>query len=331
MKKLTKVLIPMLALLAVCAPFAYGHDGGPSETSGNNHMPKINPRQATAVSSTGATLNAVIDPRGTKDDDWWIGQTAYRFQFGTSTAYTSATALGYLSQLGDKTAVSAPVTGLTPGTTYLYRAVAGNNAGTTYGPALSFKTVSPTAPKSPPAPALGQTVVAEAASGTVTVREKGSGQFVPLDQSSEIPVNSTFDATRGTVRLVASRGGGESNTGTFHGGIFKVHQSPNGKGMTHIALRGGDFSTCDSGATSRAVGSGPKTLRKLWGKDHGGRFKTSGRGSVATVRGTEWFTADTCNGTLTKVKHGAVMVRERGTGRHELLHKGESFFAHLPS
>ena len=339
MKKLTKVLIPMLALLAVCAPFAYGHDSDESSNSGKSHMPKVNPKPASAITSTGATLNAQVDPRGDKDDDWWIGQTAYRFQYGTSTAYTSATALGYLSQLQDKTTVSAPVTGLSPATTYVYRVIAGNNAGTVYSPAMSFKTPATSTakgPKSPkgsdgPAPALGQTVVAAAASGTVMVRERGSGQFVPLDQASEVPVNSTFDATNGTVRLKAARGGGESNTGTFHGGIFKVHQSRNGDGMTHLALRGGDFSSCESGAASRAVGSGPKTLRKLWGKDHGGRFKTSGRGSVATVRGTVWYTADTCDGTLTKVKKGAVMVRERGTGRHELLHKGESFFAHLPS
>jgi hypothetical protein len=97
--------------------------------------------------------------------------------------------------------------------------------------------------------------------------------------------------------------------------------------MTTIALRGGDFGSCGSDAKSRSVGA---LQRKLWAKDKGGKFKTSGKGSVATVRGTAWYTADTCQGTLTKVSRGAVMVRERGTGRSELVTRGESFFGRAP-
>jgi hypothetical protein len=338
MTRLTRILIALAALLGVCAPLAYGHDDA-GTSSGENRAPKIDGKPATEVSSTGATLRAKIDPRGgDKEEDWWVGQTTYRFQYGTSTAFPSATADGFLAPWQKDMNVAVPVTGLTPGTTYVYRAVAGNAAGTTYGPVKTFrtKTVGPHGPKSPkgdatPAPMLGHSVVAEAATGVVLVRKQGSDEFVPVDDAAKVPVDSTFDATNGTVLIEAARAGGDSNTGAFHGGVFKVHQSQHGKGITRLALRGGDFSGCADGANARAFRSGgKKAVRKLWGKDHGGRFKTSGRGSVATVRGTVWYTEDRCDGTLTKVRKGAVMVRERGTGRHKLLHRGESFFAHLP-
>ncbi len=126
--------------------------------------------------------------------------------------------------------------------------------------------------------------------------------------------------------------GGRSQTGTFHGGAFQVRQPLKGGGMTEIALRGGDFSSCKARAhRGRAITfrrQGPK--RQLWASDKGGRFKTSSKGSVATVRGTSWYTADRCDGTLTKVSEGAVMVRERGTGRQKLLKAGQSFLARFP-
>ena len=68
-------------------------------------------------------------------------------------------------------------------------------------------------------------------------------------------------------------------------------------------------------------------MRKLWGKDKGGRFRTHGRDSVATVRGTAWTVADRCDGTVTRVTEGAVMVRDRHTGRRTLVRAGERHFA----
>ena len=40
----------------------------------------------------------------------------------------------------------------------------------------------------------------------------------------------------------------------------------------------------------------PKT-RKLWG-DGKGNFRTTGKYSAATVRGTKWLVQDSCTGTL---------------------------------
>jgi ferric-dicitrate binding protein FerR (iron transport regulator) len=57
-----------------------------------------------------------------------------------------------------------------------------------------------------------------------------------------------------------------------------------------------------------------KPARRLWGEDKGGRFRTRGRNSVATVRGTRWLTEDTCAGTRTRVLEGAVDVFDPARG-----------------
>ncbi|MGH2981824.1 MAG: hypothetical protein ACRDKV_07275, partial [Solirubrobacterales bacterium] len=188
---------------------------------------------------------------------------------------------------------------------------------------------------SAPEPTLGRTVVAGTTAGEVYVREQGSREFLPLSAAESIPVNSVLDTRDGRVALQTALPKGKSQTATFRGGMFKVRQSRKSKGMTHIALRGGNFASCKQGKADRAQPMFRKrrkkrAIRKLWAKDKGGRFKTSGKGSVATVRGTKWFTADRCDGTLTRVTRGKVLVRERGTGQRKLLRRGQSFLARIP-
>ena len=326
MNKLIRVLIASISLLALCVSAASA-DSGPSNHS-DKAKPKVDSRPAAPVFDTTANLRARIE---LDDEASKAGGTTYRFQYGPSAAVAVTTAAGTIPAGSEKTSISTPVSGLTPSTTYYFRAVASNSAGTTYGPTTSFKTLkSPAGPKDGQ-PERGHTVAAETMTGTVLVREQGSTEFHALSDTEEMPVGTTFDTSNGTVMLEAAGPGGDTYKGSFHGGTFRVHQSQGGKGVTRIALRGGNFSACGSSRKGRATASSAHpVLRKLWGKDHGGRFKTSSRGSVATVRGTEWLTVDHCDGTLTRVTKGKVLVRERGTGRSKLLHKGESFFAHLP-
>jgi archaeosine-15-forming tRNA-guanine transglycosylase len=68
-------------------------------------------------------------------------------------------------------------------------------------------------------------------------------------------------------------------------------------------------------------------VRRLWGRDRGGRFRTHGRHSQATVRGTRWLTVDRCDGTLTKVTRGAVSVRDFVRHRTVLVRSGHSYLA----
>ena len=95
------------------------------------------------------------------------------------------------------------------------------------------------------------------------------------------------DATDGTVALHAARPDGTVDTGTFTGGRFQIRQDAE-TGYTDLYLRGGDFARC-AASTRHTLAfvsrSKPKPARKLWGSDDGGRFRTHGRNSVATVRG----------------------------------------------
>ena len=70
-----------------------------------------------------------------------------------------------------------------------------------------------------------------------------------------------------------------------------------------------------------------RRVRRLWGRDSGGSFRTHGRHSQATVRGTRWVTVDRCDGTLTSVRQGAVSVRDFVRHRTVLVRAGHSYLA----
>jgi hypothetical protein len=76
---------------------------------------------------------------------------------------------------------------------------------------------------------------------------------------------------------------------------------------------------------------GPKSvLGKLWGNGKG-KFRTTGKYSSATVRGTIWLTQDECDGTLTKVKRGVVQVRDFKRKKTLTVKTGHSYLARAVS
>ena len=101
---------------------------------------------------------------------------------------------------------------------------------------------------------------------------------------------------------------------------------------TDITLAGeASRSQCASarGASAAAVSKkkGPHAvLGKLWGNGKG-RFRTNGKYSSATVRGTIWLTSDRCDGTLTTVKRGTVSVRDLRRHKTVTVKAGHSYLA----
>src|SRR4030095_14902681 len=112
-----------------------------------------NPRQVTTLSPTGrpvaitdpatyiasdsATLNGTVDPHG-------LTTTVY-FQYGPTINYGLTTAIQ--SKAGNNYQnVAATISGLTASTTYHFRIVATNSAGTRYGVDGTFTTLSATGP-----------------------------------------------------------------------------------------------------------------------------------------------------------------------------------------
>lgn len=98
--------------------------------------PAIVTGDATDVSETSAVLNGTINPFGL--------QTNYYFEYGTTTAYGSRIPAGIEAVAGGgrvPALFSRIITGLTPGTTYHFRLVATNSAGTAEGSDRTFSTV----------------------------------------------------------------------------------------------------------------------------------------------------------------------------------------------
>ena len=135
----------------------------------------------------------------------------------------------------------------------------------------------------------------------------------------------------GKVNLRTAGCRGRVQAGVFGGGVFSVRQPREACGRVDVYLQGGSFAGCgraSRGAGSRtASASRSRKVRRLWGRDKGGRFRSHGRHSHATVRGTRWLTVDRCDGTLTRVTDGSVVVRDLRRGRNVLVRAGHSYFA----
>ncbi|HSS58598.1 MAG TPA: VCBS repeat-containing protein [Solirubrobacteraceae bacterium] len=184
----------------------------------------------------------------------------------------------------------------------------------------------------PPPPVPGKSVVVRVVSGKVLIKYPAgkappggsTTKFAPLTGAVNVPVGSVIDTTKGRIALTsaADTGGKKTQTAEFYDGIFQVKQSVPKKKPKKPAALITDLvmneeiarSQCAplKGARSAAADrkKGPNAvLGKLWGSGKG-KFRTDGKYSAATVRGTIWLVQDQCNGTLTKVKRGTVQVRD---------------------
>jgi hypothetical protein len=180
-------------------------------------------------------------------------------------------------------------------------------------------------------PQPGVIVGARAVSGKVLVKEPGESKFVELDGQTEIPVGSRVDATRGTINLTAGLGGGRTNSSRFYSGVFTILQKKARNSFMTLRLEGGNFRVCGPSSLSTLATDAKRKrpVRKLWGNGKG-RFTTKGRYSSATVRGTTWLVQDRCDGTLTRVRRGVVVVRDFRARKNVRVRAGQSYLAKAP-
>ncbi len=211
---------------------------------------------------------------------------------------------------------------------FLVRAVDGaGNRGVSERRAFTVARASQLAASPAPAPALpapvfGQTVVVKPISGKVLVRRSGSTAFAELGATSSVPLGSTIDTKHGVIALQsAPKPGGRPQRATFFGGIFEVTQS----GARIDLTLNEPLAACPKRGKAAAAAQQPKT-RHLSG-DGSGSFRTAGRYSAATVRGTKWLVEDSCQGTLTRVTQGLVAVRDNVRRRTVLVRAGKRYLA----
>ena len=168
--------------------------------------PVVTTQAATNVTTTAASLNGSINPNNL--------ETTYHFEWGLTTSYgnsTTATSAGSGSSVIN---VSGGISGLMSGTTYHYRLVATNSAGTTYGTDLSLTTLSPTlsvTPSNQPVTSVpgstsfnvtsnsGWTAVSNQSWCTVTASGSGNGMV-----TANYLVNSTVNQRVANITTTVS-------------------------------------------------------------------------------------------------------------------------------
>src|SRR5829696_7959857 len=168
-------------------------------------------------------------------------------------------------------------------------------------------------------PTFGRTAWVKPVSGTVLLRERGRESFARLRGERTIPLGSAVDAGRGRVRVTTARNRrGDRQSGVFNGGTFKIAQK-RGSALTELTLMGDDGCATSAAGGVHAAGS----RRRLFGNARG-RFRTRGRSSSATVRGTVWATEDLCSGaTVTRAYRGGKVDAKSRTSS-QTLEPGQS-------
>jgi hypothetical protein len=239
--------------------------------------------------------------------------------------------------------ISVPLAGLVPGVLYHARLVATSAAGTTFGPDQTFTTAKPAAP---PPPVLGRSQNIAPVSGKIFVRN-AAGQFIPVNGATQIRSGTVIDAVHGSLAITTALPGGtggardaaakgkkpKTQSGTFGGAVFRLTQDHTG--LVNLSLVEGAFKGAPTYAGCKpphkageaaAAGLSIRTLQFLHARAHG-RFRTTGRYSAATVRGTIWTIADRCDGTLTHDVTNSVVVNDFVHHKTIVLHAGGSYLA----
>ena len=159
-----------------------------------NPIPSTSPTVSTGavagLTSDSAILLGNVNPNR--------GTTVVQFQIGTTTVYGRTTAVQGVGNGTEAVDVSIPVSGLIPGTTYQYRLIAGNSAGSTIGANQEFTTKP-----APPSAVTGSTEVINNTSirinGSVKAEAGPADAFIDFGTD---PYNFT-GSTRATPNTVS--------------------------------------------------------------------------------------------------------------------------------
>ncbi len=315
------------------------------------------------VTATGASFSALVNPNGSPTNAYFqYGlDLKYSKPGASGPNYTNSTTPQPIGGDFANHSVLANVSGLVPNALYHVRLVATNGGGTTFGPDETFTTSHGATPGSP---TLGKNFNISLVSGLVLI--KIHGKFIPLTELTQIPKNTLINALHGTLSLITAVPGGSHPTadvaakgkgkkgkgkgkgktvtqkGNFGGAVFKITQAAGGpsKGLATLsivesAFKGAPgYALCKKGgkkkagdASAAAVSS--KVLQLLHASAKG-KFRTSGKYSAATVRGTKWTEADRCDGTLTHDLTDSVSVTDFVLHKTVILHAGQSYLAKKP-
>lgn len=153
--------------------------------------PEVTTEAASSVAATSATLNGTVNPNGASTD--------YYFEYGTDTNYGTTTGKEDAGLTTSDVIVSADITDLSSNTTYHFRLVAANAAGTTYGEDKTLTT-----------PALPPTVITSAASSVTSSSATLNGKVNPNGLSTEYYFEHGTSTSYGSTTTKKDAGSGTS-------------------------------------------------------------------------------------------------------------------------
>ena len=179
---------------------------------------------------------------------------------------------------------------------------------------LALLAVAAPAAAKQPKPQFGKTAVLSPVKGTVFYKERG-GKRHRLRHRHRVRMPVQVSATDGTTTVKTALPNGKTQAARFNGAPFMLSQPRGGNGLTDLKLNA-DLQ-CGPGAAHAARRS------RLFGSGHG-RFRTRGRNSSATVRGTTWVTQDDCTGTQITSVRGEVQTDAEGANLSRLLDPGQT-------
>lgn len=273
------------------------------------------------------------------------GRSSYSLGQAASVSISAIDATSGLAS--DPSAARVPISTSGPGSFTVQRS-ASDKCGNTATASFTYRVTGP-----PPPPVLFKSVDIAVVSGRVFVLLPGGGTsnsakqataalptrpakgiaFVPLTEARQLPLGTIVDTTEGVARVAsAANSKGKTQSGDFGAGIFKVLQKRRERGLTDLDLV--VASTARRACTTQVGKARAARARRLSHRvldllrsDVAGHFRTRGRFSAATVRGTNWDMVERCDGTLTRVHRGTVLVADFRRRRNILLHPGKSYLA----
>ncbi len=218
--------------------------------------PVVGTGVASGVSSRGATLGGVVDPRGCA--------TTFRFQYGPTAAYGRVTVARSAGSGAKVLSVSQAVAGLLPGAVYHFRIVATSAAGSGVGHDRAFRTSA--APKC--VPVVSRPVVGTGVASGVSSRGATLGGVVdPRGCATTFRFQYGPTAAYGRVTVARSAGSGakvlsvsQAVAGLLPGAVYHfriVATSAAGSGVGHDrAFRTSAAPACVGSVSRPVVGTG---------------------------------------------------------------------------
>jgi hypothetical protein len=229
----------------------------------------------TSVATTRATANGTVNPNGQA--------TKWYFDFGTTTSYGRKTATTSAGSGMANVHVSASLAGLAPGTTYHYRLVASNAAGTRRGADGIFTTLA--APVVATGSVLSLTSTSATLSGTVDPNGRPTTWYVDYGTSTKYGSRTApRSAGSGTRATSVSTHVSKLNPGRlYHYRVVATSDAGTSRGADRTFSTGGPplvrtGAAREIGTTSaRLTGSvNPQGRRTTWYFEYGA---TTGYGS----------------------------------------------------